>query len=117
MVLALLAVALAGLFGCSSADRAEAPSPAAVLSDGAITVGSFDFAESELLAQLYGQALEAQGLEVRYELRIGPRELAQPAFAVGLVEVLPELGVLAAMAALLVALGSWSLRRSLARAM
>lgn len=35
----------------------------------------------------------------------------------GLVEVLPELGVLAAMAALLVALGSWSLRRSLARAM
>lgn len=35
----------------------------------------------------------------------------------GLLEVLPELGVLAAMAALLVALGSWSLRRSLARAM
>ena len=35
----------------------------------------------------------------------------------GLVEVLPELGVLAAMAALLVALGSWSLRRSLTRAM
>jgi ABC-2 type transport system permease protein len=35
----------------------------------------------------------------------------------GLVEVLPELGVLAAMAALLVLLGSWLVRRSLARAM
>jgi ABC-2 type transport system permease protein len=35
----------------------------------------------------------------------------------GLGEVLPELGVLAAMAALLVLLGSWLVRRSLARAM
>lgn len=35
----------------------------------------------------------------------------------GLVDIAPELGVLAAMAAVLVALGAWSLRRSLARAM
>ena len=35
----------------------------------------------------------------------------------GLVEVLPELGVLAAMAAVLIGLGAWSLRRSLSRAM
>jgi ABC-2 type transport system permease protein len=34
-----------------------------------------------------------------------------------LVDVLPQLGVLAAMALLLAALGAWSLRRSLARAM
>lgn len=35
----------------------------------------------------------------------------------GLVDIAPELGVLAAMAVVLVALGAWSLRRSLARAM
>ncbi|MBE7325042.1 ABC transporter permease [Nocardioides sp. Y6] len=35
----------------------------------------------------------------------------------GLVDIAPELGVLAAMAAVLLALGAWSLRRSLARAM
>ncbi|MCD6640978.1 MAG: ABC transporter permease [Nocardioides sp.] len=35
----------------------------------------------------------------------------------GLLDVLPQLGVLAAMAVLLAALGAWSLRRSLARAM
>lgn len=35
----------------------------------------------------------------------------------GLVEILPELGVLAAMATVLVGLGAWSLRRSLSRAM
>jgi ABC-2 type transport system permease protein len=35
----------------------------------------------------------------------------------GLVDVLPELGVLAAMATVLLVLGSWALRRSLARAL
>jgi ABC-2 type transport system permease protein len=35
----------------------------------------------------------------------------------GLVDVLPELGVLAAMAVLLTSIGAWALRRSLARAM
>ncbi|HEY0644264.1 MAG TPA: ABC transporter permease, partial [Nocardioides sp.] len=35
----------------------------------------------------------------------------------GLVDVLPELGVLAAMALLLTSIGAWALRRSLARAM
>ena len=34
-----------------------------------------------------------------------------------LTDVLPQLGVLAAMAVVLAALGAWSLRRSLARAM
>ena len=32
------------------------------LRDNTITVGSFDFAESELLAEIYSQAMEAQGL-------------------------------------------------------
>ncbi|MBD3923241.1 ABC transporter permease [Nocardioides cavernae] len=55
--------------------------------------------------------------------RLTPHSWAYEALAdvqrrgAGFVEVLPELGVLAAMAAVLVTLGSWSLRRSLARAM
>ena len=35
----------------------------------------------------------------------------------GLVDILPQLGVLAAMAAVVLALGAWALRRSLERAM
>jgi osmoprotectant transport system substrate-binding protein len=60
------------------------------LNDDAITVASFDFAESELLAEIYSQALESQGLEVRRALRLGPRELVTPALAAGLVELVPE---------------------------
>jgi osmoprotectant transport system substrate-binding protein len=82
-------IVVVAVAGCGRSQDTR-PSPPDVLADDAITVGSFDFDESELLGQLYGQALEARGYPVRYELRIGPRELAQPALAVGLVELLPE---------------------------
>lgn len=55
--------------------------------------------------------------------RVAPHSWAYDALAdiqrrgAGLVDVLPQVGVLAAMALVLVALGGWSLRRSLARAM
>jgi ABC-2 type transport system permease protein len=55
--------------------------------------------------------------------RITPHAWAYDALAdvqrrgAGLLDVLPQLGVLAAMALVLAALGGWSLRRSLARAM
>ncbi|MPY95017.1 MAG: hypothetical protein GEV08_18750 [Acidimicrobiia bacterium] len=89
----LLAACVVVLVGCSTAsspDAADAPTPADGLGDSTVTVGSFDFAESELLAHLYGEALERQGHDVRYELGLGPRELVQPALAMGLVELVPE---------------------------
>jgi osmoprotectant transport system substrate-binding protein len=43
-----------------------------------------------VLAQLYGQALEARGFKVVYEPGRGPRELMLPALQQGLVEFLPE---------------------------
>jgi ABC-2 type transport system permease protein len=55
--------------------------------------------------------------------RVTPHSWAYEALAdiqrrgAGLVDVLPQLGVLAAMALVLAALGGWSLRRSLSRAM
>jgi osmoprotectant transport system substrate-binding protein len=87
--LALVAiVAAVALGGCGSPPRAD--SPAGALGDDAITVASFDFPESELLAEIYGQALEAAGFEVRFEIGLGPREFVQPALALGLVELVPE---------------------------
>ncbi len=67
-------------------------SPASILDDDAITIGSFDFPESELLAELYAVALERAGYRVDRELGIGPRELVQPALQRGLIELLPEYG-------------------------
>lgn len=55
-----------------------------------IRIGSFDFAESELLAELYAQALESEGLPVVRLGVIGPREISAPALEGGLVDLLPE---------------------------
>jgi osmoprotectant transport system substrate-binding protein len=55
-----------------------------------ITVGSFDFPESVLLARIYGQALAANGFPVRVLPDLGPRELVDPALMNGLLQVVPE---------------------------
>jgi osmoprotectant transport system substrate-binding protein len=65
--------------------------PAApVTGDGAITVASFAFPESVLLAEIYAQFLEANRFEVKRALDLGPRELVEPALEKGLVEFVPE---------------------------
>jgi osmoprotectant transport system substrate-binding protein len=84
-MLALLVVATA----CAPEPSAPPASPSA-LDDRALTVASYDFPESTLLARLYGGALAARGYEVRYALGLGPRELVDPALARGLVEMVPE---------------------------
>ena len=46
--------------------------------------------DAQLLAEVYGQALQAAGFDVRFEIGLGPRELVQPALARGLIELVPE---------------------------
>ena len=85
-----LPIAVLGLslsVGCGVDDLAGPPD---ALTDDAVTVGSFDFAESVLLAELYSQALEARGIRVVRAFHLGPREFVGPALAAGLVEVVPE---------------------------
>ena len=77
------------LLAASCSDPAAEPG-ADALDDGTVTVGSFDFPENELLAEIYGQALAGAGYDVEYRLGAGPRELVQPALARGLVEFVPE---------------------------
>ena len=60
------------------------------LADDAVTVASFNFPESVLLAELYAQAMESAGYRVERELALGTRELVIPAMAGGLVEFIPE---------------------------
>jgi osmoprotectant transport system substrate-binding protein len=63
---------------------------ATALDDDAITIASFNFAESVLLAELYGQALRSAGFRVELALDLGAREFVQPALQKGLVELVPE---------------------------
>ncbi len=55
-----------------------------------IAVGSFDFPESVLLAQIYGQALAADKFPVRIMPDLGPREVVDPALMDGLLQLVPE---------------------------
>jgi osmoprotectant transport system substrate-binding protein len=55
-----------------------------------ITVGSFDFPESVLLAEIYGGALAARGFPVRIQPDLGSREIVDPALMGGLLQVVPE---------------------------
>ena len=55
-----------------------------------IAVGSFDFPESVLLAEIYGQALAADRFPVRILPNLGPREVVDPALMDGLLQVVPE---------------------------
>jgi osmoprotectant transport system substrate-binding protein len=52
-----------------------------------ITVTSFDFPESETLAELYGQAMRQQGYPVAVVARLGSREIVQPALEQGRVDL------------------------------
>ena len=56
----------------------------------AIRVAAFSFTESEILAELYSQALRAKGYPTGPVVQGGPRELIQPALAEGLLDVVPE---------------------------
>ena len=57
---------------------------------GSITVGSADFPESQLLAEIYAGALQAKGVNVSKKLNIGAREAYIPALQDGSIDLIPE---------------------------
>ena len=76
--------------GAGEPGSSEAPGDTTAGAIGPITVGSANFAESQLLAQIYGKAIEAAGYDVSYELGIGAREVYFAAIENGEVGLLPE---------------------------
>jgi osmoprotectant transport system substrate-binding protein len=55
-----------------------------------ITIGSANFPENELLAEMYAQALEAEDVTVTRKFNIGARELYLKALEDGSIDLLPE---------------------------
>ncbi|MGF1617447.1 MAG: glycine betaine ABC transporter substrate-binding protein [Acidimicrobiia bacterium] len=76
---AILAVALVAT-ACGSGDSDGEP----------IAVGSFAFNESVIVAEIYAQALEAEGFEVERKLNLGNREVVKPALESGEIDLVPE---------------------------
>src|SRR5215475_1048318 len=90
-VLSAVGLALAVLCAaCTSpGHHGSAPAPAGH-ADATITVGSFNFPESVLLAHIYAGALAAKGFPVRVLPNLGTRELVDPALMNGLIQLVPE---------------------------
>ena len=57
---------------------------------GTITVGSTDFSEQLIVAEMYRGALEAAGLEAEASYNLGAREIVEPALEEGEIDLYPE---------------------------
>jgi len=57
---------------------------------GSVTVGSANFPENVLLAEIYAGALKAKGVQVTKKLSIGSRETYIPGLQDGSIDVIPE---------------------------
>jgi len=90
-VLAAACLALAVLCAaCTGHGNRGSPAASAGRADATITIGSFDFPESVLLAHIYAGALAAKGFPVRVLPDLGSRELVDPALMNGLIQIVPE---------------------------
>jgi osmoprotectant transport system substrate-binding protein len=90
IIAGLSVLAVAGtLAGCASGDplAGDSSKPDDVT---ALTVTSQGFPESEILAQIYGQVLAANGYTITYADPIGSRETFIPALKDGSVDLIPD---------------------------
>jgi osmoprotectant transport system substrate-binding protein len=84
-VLTILAVAAAG---CGSANPLGGGQASGDLKS--VVVGSADFPESKIVAEIYAQALEANGFTIVRQFGIGSRETYIPALRDGSIDLIPE---------------------------
>lgn len=77
----MLAVALVAAACSSGGDVSEGTT---------IEVASFGFGESEIVAEIYAQALADAGYPVNHQVQVGPREVLKPALENGEVHLIPE---------------------------
>ncbi|KUN40187.1 ABC transporter substrate-binding protein [Streptomyces longwoodensis] len=85
-----LAAATVLLAGCGSSDDSDDPLDGGKADGSSVVVGSNNFAESILLADIYGEALKAKGIKVSYKPNIGSRETTYGLLKNGSITVLPE---------------------------
>jgi osmoprotectant transport system substrate-binding protein len=90
--LLLAAVLALGVAACGGNDLKSSDSGSSSSSGGkpAVTVGSANFPENVVLAEVYAGALGAKGFKVDKKLNVGSREAIFPAMERGDISVLPE---------------------------
>jgi osmoprotectant transport system substrate-binding protein len=97
----LAAVSACGSSSSSSSSAATATSSASAsggasnplgggAASGSVVIGSANFPENELLAEVYALALEKKGVKVTTKLNIGAREVYYPQVEKGAISIIPE---------------------------
>jgi osmoprotectant transport system substrate-binding protein len=96
---AVALAAVAAVSACSSSSSSSSSSAASgsgsnPLAPGAsgnsLVVGSANFPEDELLAEVYAQALQGNGIKATTKLSIGAREVYYPQVKNGAISIIPE---------------------------
>lgn len=83
---AALLTAMCVVAACSNSD----PLGAQVKSPSSIVIGSGDFPESQIIAEIYAQALQANGFDIGRRMGIGSRETYIPALKDHSIDLVPE---------------------------
>lgn len=93
----LAAVACVAVAACSSSGSGggggksgSSSNPLAPSASKTVVVGSANFPEDELLAQIYADALQGAGVKVTTKLNIGAREVYYPEVTKGAISIIPE---------------------------
>ncbi|MBP2437503.1 ABC transporter substrate-binding protein [Microbacterium amylolyticum] len=86
VALVVFSAAALTLAGCSSSDPLAGGNNA----DGTIVVGSQAYYSNEIIAEIYAQALEADGHEVERQFNIGQRDAYMPLLEEGAISLFPE---------------------------
>lgn len=101
-IAALAVIGLAAVTACSSSSSTTASSGASSTtssasnplsgsgSSGTVVIGSANFPENEVLAEVYALALQAKGVKVSTKLNIGSREVYYPQVEKGTIDIIPE---------------------------
>jgi osmoprotectant transport system substrate-binding protein len=88
-IAATTAAAALVLTGCGGQDALSSDGASGSSGD-AVIIGSADFTESQLIATIYSQALQAEGVKVKEQFNIGSREVYMAALQDGSIDLLPE---------------------------
>ncbi len=89
-LIAALVLTLGLIAGCGDDDSAaDSSTPAAAVDGTAVTIADKGFTESQIVAQLYAQALDAQGYESKVT-SLGSSDIAHAAVTKGDIDLYPE---------------------------
>ncbi|MGG7101660.1 ABC transporter substrate-binding protein [Rhodococcus sp. 24CO] len=85
LVAAATVISLAALTACGSSDNSDVSSD-----PNTVVVGSANFTESEIIANIYAEALRVNGFDVSTSFNIGSREGYIPALKDGSITLIPD---------------------------